>query len=104
MPDSSEYGLESTPMGVNIRVYVAPRASTNRVVGVHHGALKVALTAPPVDGAANKALVEFLAKVLAVPKSAVVLSSGQTSRNKTVSVSGISCEEALRRLVHSMGQ
>jgi uncharacterized protein len=70
----------------------------NKVVGVHNGALKVALTAPPVEGAANKALLEFLAKLLGAPKSSVVLISGEGSRNKIVRVEGISAEDALRKL------
>ena len=99
-----EYGLESTRGGVNISVYVAPRASANRIVGVHNGALKVTLTAPAVEGAANKALMEFLAKLLRVPRSAVVLSSGQTSRSKVVAVAGISREEAMQRLLPLVGR
>ncbi len=101
MQESGGYGIESTPDGVSIRVYIAPRASVNKVVGAHNGALKVALTAPPVEGAANRALVKFLAKILNVPKSAVTLLSGHTARNKVVGISGISREDALRRLVPS---
>lgn len=72
-----------------IRVYVAPRASANRVVGAHNGAVKITLTAPPVEGAANKALVEFLAKLLGVPKGDVELASGESSRSKVVRVVGV---------------
>lgn len=96
--DASAYGIETTPTGVNIRIYVTPRASANKIVGIHNGALKVALTAPPVEGAANKALVEFLAKTLGVPKSAVSLISGVISRHKTVYVTGIEAETAMRKL------
>ena len=101
MTERGEYGIDSTPAGVSIHVYIAPRASANRVLGVHGGALKVALAAPPVEGAANRALVAFLAKSLGVPRSAVALTSGQTSRKKTVAVSGIGRDEALRRLMPS---
>lgn len=90
--------IEPTSRGVAIRVYVAPRSSANRVVGVHNGALKVALTAPPVEGAANKALIEYVAKLLGVPRSSVTLVSGETSRNKTVSIAGIGMGEAARKL------
>lgn len=83
---------------MSIRVYVAPRASANKVLGLHNGALKIALTAPPVEGAANKALVEFLAKVLGVPRSAVALLAGESSRHKVVSVAGVALDDALRRL------
>jgi uncharacterized protein (TIGR00251 family) len=99
MPDGSRFGIESTPGGVTIKVYVAPRSSANKILGEHDGALKVALTAPPVEGAANKALVEFLAYTLGVPRSAVSLASGETSRHKTIRVSGISRGDALRRLI-----
>ncbi len=85
---ASAIGLEDHPEGVVFRVYVQPRASRNEVVGPHNGALKVKLTAPPVDGAANKMCIAFLAKALGVPKSAVKIIAGQTSRSKTVLVRG----------------
>ncbi len=90
--------VQASVDGVIIRVYVAPRSSVNKVVGEHNGSVKVALTAPPVEGAANKALVEFLAKALGVPKASVVLVSGETSRNKSVAVAGIDVSEAMRKL------
>ena len=99
--DSKSHGIEATPTGVIIKVYVAPRSSSNRVTGIHNGAIKIALTAPPVEGAANKALVEFLAKILEVPKSSVQIAAGESSRNKVVRVVGISLEAALRRLAVS---
>jgi len=98
MPADHDSGVRSTPGGVTISVHVAPRASTNKVMGVHNGALKVALTAPPVGGAANKALVEFIAKMLDVPRSAVTIVSGATSRNKVIQVTGISASHVLGRL------
>jgi uncharacterized protein (TIGR00251 family) len=70
-------------------VRVAPRASRSAVLGVHEGALKVALTAPPVDGAANAALVAFLAKALGVAKRDVVIEQGDTSRSKRLRVTGV---------------
>jgi uncharacterized protein len=60
-------------------------------------AIRLRLTAPPVDGAANEALIRFLAASLNVPRSAVELVSGRTGRNKLVAVAGISVEEAARR-------
>jgi uncharacterized protein (TIGR00251 family) len=99
MLDTGPYGIEATPTGITVRVYVAPRSSTNKVVGVHNGALKVALTAPPIEGAANKALIEFFAKTLSVPRSAVKLISGETSRHKVLSVLGVGAQAALKRLV-----
>ena len=97
MSDPGSYGIESTPAGITISVYVTPRASANRVLGVHNQAVKIALTAPPAEGAANKALVEFLAKTLGVPKSSVSLVSGETSRHKVVRVVGIDAQAALKK-------
>ena len=90
--------IQPTPGGITIRVFVAPRSSANKVMGEHNGAVKIALTAPPVEGAANKALVEFLAKLLGVPRSSVSLVSGETSRQKRVKVLGVSVEQALEKL------
>ena len=79
-------------------VRVAPRASRNAVLGVHDGVLKVALTAPPVDGAANAELTAFMAKALGVAKRDVTLEQGQTSRTKRLRVRGVSVD-ALHALV-----
>jgi hypothetical protein len=70
--------------GLVLSVWVQPKASRNAIQGVHGEALKIALTAPPVDGAANKACIAFLAKKLGLAKSAVAIVSGQTSRNKRI--------------------
>jgi uncharacterized protein (TIGR00251 family) len=98
MPDRDPPWVEPTSTGINISVYVAPRAAANKVVGLHSGAIKISLTAPPVDGAANKALLEFLAGALGMPRSSLSLVSGHTSRNKLVRVLGVSVEAAMRKL------
>ena len=74
--------------GVRLRIRLAPRASRNAVLGEHNNALKIALTAPPVDGKANQALIAFLARLLGVPKGAVRIVSGELSRDKLVEVTG----------------
>ena len=101
MLDTASYGIEATATGISIRVYVAPRSSFNKVVGVHNGAIKIALTAPPVDGAANKALVGFVAKVLEVPRGAVHIISGEASRHKMIAVAGVGAQTALKKLALS---
>jgi uncharacterized protein (TIGR00251 family) len=68
--------------GVVLRVLVQPRASRNHVAGLHGDALKVRITAPPVDGAANSMCIRFLARQANVPKSDVELIAGRTSRSK----------------------
>lgn len=74
---------------VRVSVHVQPRAGRTEIRGVHGGALKVRLAAPPVDGAANEELVSFLAKRLRVPKSAIRIERGARGRRKTVSVAGL---------------
>ncbi len=74
--------LRQTDAGVEICLYIQPRASRNRVVGLQGDALEIALTAPPVDGAANKACCAFLAKLCNLPKGRVKLVSGEASRHK----------------------
>jgi uncharacterized protein (TIGR00251 family) len=83
---------------VLLRLRVQPRASLEAVAGVTADTIRLRLTAPPVDGAANEALIRFLAGSLKVPRSAVELVSGRTGRTKLVAVAGISVEEAARRL------
>ena len=77
-----------------LSVYVAPRASRTKCLGLHDGALKIALKAPPVDGAANAELVAFLAKQLGVPKRDVEIEQGQTNRRKRLRVRGVGAEDA----------
>lgn len=83
---------------VTLEVHVVPRASKSAIVGVHDGRLKVSLDAPPVDGAANAALVAYLAKALKLPKRAVEIVRGETSRQKLVAIEGAS-EADIRALV-----
>ena len=79
---------------MEVAVLVQPRASRSRVVGEHDGMLKIQLAAPPVDGAANEALVQLLSELLGVPKRSVRLVAGETSRRKRVRVDGVAPAEA----------
>lgn len=72
-----------------LEILVQPRSSRTRAVGEHDGRLKVQLAAPPVDGEANAALVEFLARALGVRKADVTIVRGDTGRRKTVRVAGV---------------
>ncbi len=85
----SELRVREQDGAVVFEVRVAPRASRSRVIGVQDGALKVALTAPPVDGAANDALRKLLAKTLGVSKSDVEIVRGDRARIKLLRVKGI---------------
>ena len=77
---------------------VSPRSAQNQVTGVNNGTLKVRLTAPPVQGAANQALVKFLARALGLPRRGVSLLSGHKSRNKRLLIQGLEPGELLQRL------
>jgi uncharacterized protein len=80
--------------GVSLQIKVMPRASRNEVGEVLGDRLKLKIAAPPVDSAANEELVAFLAKRLGVSRGAVQLTHGQTSRNKTVVIRGVTMEHA----------
>jgi len=85
---------------VTLSIRIQPRASKNGIVTMESGGLKIRLTAPPVDGAANEALVKFLSGTLSIPKSHVEIVSGHTSRDKIVRIMGISDAE-VKRLLNS---
>ncbi|MGI6208126.1 MAG: DUF167 domain-containing protein [Anaerolineae bacterium] len=86
------------PVSFRLRVRVTPRGGRDEVIGYRDGVLLVRLKAPPVEGAANEALVAFLAKQLSLPKSALELARGHRSRDKEVTGQGLDDAEALRRL------
>lgn len=90
MPDPPWLTPEAN--GVLLELFIQPRASRTRVVGEHDGRLKIQLAAPPVDGKANAALLEFLARALGVRKSELELVAGSTGRRKRVRVPGVTLE------------
>ncbi len=75
---------------LTFKVRVVPRASRSEIVGEHDGALRVRIAAPPVDGAANNELIRLLSQTFSVPRSAVEISAGESSKVKTVRISGVS--------------
>ena len=85
---------------VSFAVHVQPRASRSEITGVHGDSMKVRLEAPPVEGAANAALIELLADALGVSRRNVQVVVGQISRSKVVEVLGVGAE-SVRRLVTS---
>jgi uncharacterized protein (TIGR00251 family) len=90
--------VRDTDAGASLGVRVQPRARKNAITGEVGGALKLSLTAPPVEGRANEACVEFFAKLLKVPQSSVTIASGLSSRNKVIRVAGLSAVELRDRL------
>ena len=95
--------IRETSKGLSFDVRVVPGASKNEVAGIQDGALKVKLTAPPVEGKANRACVDFLAGLLGLRRSALAITSGEKSRKKTVSVEGIARAELEARLRGLLG-
>ena len=69
-----------------LKITVIPRSSKNELIPLEDGTYKLKLTAPPVDGEANEALMQFLSKEFAVPKSSIRIKKGETSRNKTIEI------------------
>jgi uncharacterized protein (TIGR00251 family) len=74
--------LQEDSNGIILKVFIQPRSSKNMIAGQHGDTLKIKLTAPPVDDAANKMCIQYLAKCLKIPKSSIEIISGHTSRTK----------------------
>ena len=91
--------LQTRADGVYLAVKLQPRASKNEIEGPLGNELKIKVTAPPVEAAANQALVDLLAEKLDCSRGAVRLVRGQTSRHKTVRITGLDAETILRRLL-----
>ena len=89
--------LRAVKGGVELAVKLQPRASRSEITGALGNELKIKVTAPPVESAANEALVELLAEKLDVPRGAVKLLCGHTSRHKTVLIAGLTVTEASAR-------
>jgi len=85
---------------ITLTLHIQPGAKKTETAGLHGDALKIRLAALPVDGKANEALIKFIAEALKLPKSAVNLKSGQTSRRKVLEVQGATTE-AVARFVQS---
>jgi uncharacterized protein (TIGR00251 family) len=83
------FAIREQAGAVTFDVLVQPRASRAKLGPVHDGRLKIAVTSPPVDGEANAAVIELLAKSLGVARSAVSVVGGTTSRRKTIQIAGV---------------
>ena len=90
--------ISDTARGATFSVRLHPRAKKNALTGELGEALKISLTAPPVEGKANAACIEFLADLLKLPRSSITIAAGQASRNKLIRVTGLSAAEVEARL------
>ena len=95
--------MTSVPSVLRLRVRLQPRAARSRIVGRHGAAIKIQVHAPPVDGAANAALIDLLAETLAVPRRAIHIVSGATNREKLVEIEAAdlaACNQRLAAALH----
>ena len=83
---------------VILDLYIQPRASRSRIVGLHDKSIKLAVSAPPIDGRANKEVTAFIAKLLKLPKSSIEIISGHQGRRKRLRIKGLS-ENNVRRIL-----
>ena len=90
--------IKNSPNGITFAVKVHPRAKKNAITGEVGDALKLALTAPPADGKANAACIEFFAKLLNLPRSSVTIAAGLNNRNKVIRVTGLTAQQVRDRL------
>ena len=94
--------IQESAKGIAFAVKVHPRARKNAITGTVGDALKLALTAPPVEGKANHAVIEFFADLFQIPRSSVTIASGETSRNKVTRIAGVSKPAAELKLAENL--
>jgi uncharacterized protein (TIGR00251 family) len=100
-PDLSA-AVREVPGGVELSVFCQPKAARSALIGMHGGALKAKVKAPPVEGKANQALLDLLAGALGVPRGRLTLVSGEQSRNKRVRVDGVDATTALGAIMAAL--
>jgi len=96
--------IRETAAGVSFSVKVQPRARKNGIIGTVGGALKLALTAPPVEGIANQAVIEFFADLFQIARSSITIASGESSRLKVIRVAGISARQVHQCLARRIAE
>ena len=94
--------LQDNTLALN--VYVQPRASKNRVAGLHGSAIKVCVTAPPVENNANEAVIHLLARLLGVSKSSVSIKSGRQARSKKIIIRNLTLGDAQEALARALSK
>ncbi len=90
--------VREKPTGLELPIHVQVRARHDQIAGVHNGVLKLRISAPPVDDAANRAIIAFFASLLSIPKSRLQVVSGHKSRDKVLRIEGITLNELQSRL------
>jgi len=93
--------IRETTLGLEVRLHVLPRAKNCEISGVHNGALKVKVTAPPVDDAANRTIIKFLSSLFGISKSSLTILTGLRCRDKLLRIEGLSACD-FRRILDTM--
>src|SRR5437870_13768823 len=96
------FSIKEMPDGIAFQVKVHPRAKKDAITGALGDALKLSLTAPPIEGRANDACIEFFARLLKVPHSSITIASGRSSRLKVIRITGITAVEFRAQLPPSL--
>jgi len=91
--------IQESTEGIILQVRVQPNASRDEVAGVFDGRLRIRLTSPPVEGAANKACIRFLSKRLGIAKTRITILRGERTRNKVIGIGGMKAEGASKKLL-----
>lgn len=91
-------GVDTCLIGIKLK----PGAGREKIVSIDEREVCISVTAPPVEGKANKALIKFLSRTLDLPKSALEIKRGETSRIKLVEIAGMTKEEAIKKLTHKV--
>lgn len=103
MVKQRNFHLHDGKLGAALAVRITPRMARNEIHEImEDGTVKIRLTAPPVEGKANQALVEFLSKVLNVPSSSIDIIAGQTGRDKLITVMGLTSDQLQQQILQSI--
>jgi len=105
MEKQRNFHLHDGKLGAALSVRITPRMPKNEISEImDDGTIKIRLTAPPVDGKANQALIEFLAKILQVPSSTIEIIAGQTGRNKIITIMNLDSDQVQKRIIQNLPQ
>lgn len=102
MEKQRSFRLHNGELGTALSVRITPRMPKNEISEIlEDGTIKIRLTAPPVDGKANQALIDFLSKILQVPASSIEIIAGQTGRNKLITIMNLNSDEVHHRIMQN---
>lgn len=96
--DSSNCRVRESGAALEVPLHVQPRARRTQIAGIHDGALRVKVSAPPVDDAANRAILDYFSKLLGLPKSRLQIIAGEKSRNKVLRIDGMNHSDFQERI------